>query len=212
MTELEHLGHSLKHRLSLPLPGLDAQLKMAHAERRMKIPFRVPADARPGAVLVLLYSREEEIGIPLIRREAGGGVHSGQISFPGGQPEAADEGLAHTALREAQEEINVSADRVEVVGQLTPLYIPPSNFMVYPFVGVTAEEPLFIPQPGEVAEVLTLPLRSLLSGEILSERTLTLSNGLVRRMPCFELEGHAVWGATAMMLSELKALLLEISA
>ena len=144
MPEIEHFARTLKHRLGLPLPGLEGQLRMAHAGRRLSMTnFQVPVDARLGAVLALFYEEDFGLKMPLILRPSGSAVHSGQVSFPGGKFEESDEGLEATALREAEEEIHVPREDVEVLGRLTDLYIPPSNFLVHPFVGISSRRPDF---------------------------------------------------------------------
>jgi len=213
MYALHELASALKYRLALPLPGREAQLKMAHAERKINLSrYTIPADSRQGAVLVLLYEEQYQVKLPLILRESGGGVHAGQISFPGGKFETDDGELSRTALRETEEEINVPAGDVQLLGKLTDLYIPPSNFLVHPYVGFMNGIPDFIPRPQEVVEVIPLALDELLDDDLLGEKEITLSNGLQLITPCFNLNGHTVWGATAMMLSELKKILQEVSA
>jgi 8-oxo-dGTP pyrophosphatase MutT (NUDIX family) len=211
MTELKQLAALLKHRLQLPLPGSEAQLRMAHASRRINLSsYKIPENVRWGAVLVLLYEENYTIKFPLILRQNSGGVHAGQISFPGGKFESADVELSVTALREAEEEISVSKSSVEILGKLTELYIPPSNFLVHPFVGVAESQPVFIPQPDEVVSVLNMSLDELLDEGLVGEKEITLSNGLKVFTPYFDLKDHTIWGATAMMLSEMKVVLKEI--
>ena len=139
---LKEFSVKLKHRLSLPLPGRDAQLRMANAERRLTIShYKIPQDAKWGSVLILFYEDENKIKLPLILRPTYEGVHSAQVAFPGGRFEPADENLVNTALRETNEEIGILPGDVEVLGKLTELYIPPSKFLVHPHVGMIKYKP-----------------------------------------------------------------------
>ena len=202
MTQLEALSRKLKYRLSLPLPGIDAQLKMAHLERRMnQTRYKIPDYARMGAVLILLYEDEGALMTCLIERTQYDGVHSGQIAFPGGKNEPG-ETYAQTALREAGEETGIRSEDVSLLGQLTELYIPPSNFLVHPFVGSIGYRPSFYPQATEVSEVIEIKIDDLADASRRGEKKITLSNGNIIQTPFFGAKGKTVWGATAMILSE----------
>ncbi len=199
-------------RLQGPLPGRAAQLRMASARRieELHAAPAVPPDARIACVLNLLFWEGGEWHTVLIRRSANPrDRHSGQVSFPGGRWEETDGPLVNVALREAEEEIGVPPQSVEILGQLTELYIPVSHFLVYPFVGMLKEAVAFRPQPGEVEGIL-LPSLSLLSmPENRKVTDISVGQGLViRNTPYFDVEGNIVWGATAMILSEF----LEIAA
>ena len=208
---LEIFSKSLKHRLALPLPGREAQLKMAHAERRLNLSrYKIPAEARPGSVLILLFEDEGTIKLPLIMRSDYDGVHSGQIGLPGGKFESEDADLQSTALRETEEEIGISKSDVSLIGRLTELYIPPSNFLVHPFVGTIPFKPEFVPDQNEVARIIELDLDTLMDENNISEKDIKLSTGITIRSPVFHFNNDTVWGATAMMLSEFKSVLFEL--
>jgi 8-oxo-dGTP pyrophosphatase MutT (NUDIX family) len=208
---LDQLSRKLRHRLSLPLPGREAQLRMAHSERReTMLRYKIPDDAHKGAVLILLFEEENKIKLPLILRTEYKGVHSGQVAFPGGKFEESDVWLTNTALREAEEEIGIPMEDVNIIGVLTEVYIPPSNFLVHPFIGISKTIPSFIPHEHEVKEIIVIDTDILLDDSIISEKEITLSSGLKVVTPLFNILNHSVWGATAMMLSELKMLLREV--
>lgn len=193
---------ALKHLLSGPLPGKEAQDLMSPSIRSTGHQVGNPADARPGSVLILLYQREGQWMIPFIQRPVYDGVHSGQISFPGGKCEENDEGYFFTALRETEEEIGILPEEVEFLGALTPLYIPNSNFFVYPFVGWMDKSPIFNPDPTEVDEIIEMPLKKLLDKRYVktfSERI----NDTMLSAPYYEAGHRKIWGATAMILSEI---------
>lgn len=201
---MDELIERLRGALHAPLPGESAQYRMAHQSRRGYLTER--PDARQAAVLALLYPHENEPHLVLIQRPARDprDPHQGQISFPGGRREPADPDLATTALREAQEEVGVPTGRVEVIGSLTSLYIPVSNFKVYPYVGISRERPVFRPQPSEVQEIIEVPFAAFRNPDNVRLTDMELAQGLVLRgVPYFSIGGHVVWGATAMMLSEL---------
>jgi 8-oxo-dGTP pyrophosphatase MutT (NUDIX family) len=191
-------------RQALSLSDFDS----AAAQRRMMPIVRLPqafvTDAAPkhAAVLLLLYEREGELHFVLMRRAEQTGVHSGQISLPGGRREA-DESPVQTALRETHEELGVAPALVEVIGALSALYIPPSNFLVQPIVGRCAVQPCWQPKQDEVAEVIEVPLR-LLFDDALKGAEETTRYGLPFRILYYDLLGHKVWGATASILSELE--------
>ena len=198
--------------LTGPLPGMSGQIKMEpqpvtnRANRWNK-----PDDCREAGVLVLLYPHSTngnapELHLVLTRRTEYPGVHSGQISFPGGRREG-DESLQTTALRETMEEVGVSPDTVDIIGPLSCLYIPPSNFCIYPFVACCATRPNFRIEPNEVAELLETPLIHILNPAARQEEIWHFQNQGERRVPFFDVFGHKVWGATAMMLSEFITLL-----
>ncbi len=193
----------LKTRLSQPLPGRTAQSKMAPASRHEVNPA---PDARIACVLVLLYPKNKDWNIVLIERVASkikNDRHSGQISFPGGKYEAFDKLLESTALRESEEEIGVFSPDISIIGQLSDVYIPVSNFLVYPFVGFMEYTPEFVPQPSEVKSILEVPIPQLKDPSTIRFTNLKISSGMtLENVPYYDIHGHIVWGATAMMLSE----------
>lgn len=198
------LIHILEEKLQGPLPGIEAQYKMAHVIRQRYGP--VPPDAKQAGVLALFYPKASAWHIVLIERALShlDDRHGGQISFPGGKYEEGDNTLANTALREAQEEIGVNPDEIELVGKLTDLYIPVSNFLVKPYVGYTNITPDFQPQLSEVRSVLEVPFELLKHPATRQKTDLELAPNLtLRNVPCFNVFNKVVWGATAMMLSEL---------
>ena len=192
--------------LNAPLPGIKAQFEMAPASRQGRAgwPERKPHD-KLSAVLILLYPRNGELYMPLFVRTAYDGPHSRQVGLPGGRYEPEDPDLQWTALRETEEEIGVSAQKVTVLGTLSKLYIPPSKFWVHPYVGFVHDTPEFIPDPGEVAQLLEIPVSEFESPNNRVVKKMPLSTGLRVRVPGFEVHGHMIWGATAMMVNEFMA-------
>jgi len=192
-------------RAALALPDFDgfaAQRRMAPSARPIARPGDRPEGPRLGGVLILLYCADDRPTLVLTARPDYGGVHAGQVSCPGGRHEP-PETLRQTALRETYEEIGVPPEDVEMLGELTPLYILPSDFEVHPFVGhYRRGRPAFVPDAREVAAIVEVPLDLLLDPATRVEEVWEL-HGLQMRVPFFLVGGYKVWGATAMMLSEL---------
>ena len=164
-----------------------------------------------AAVLSVFYPGQEgETRFVLILRKTYKGVHSNQVGFPGGRVEVEDRDLAHTALRETEEEVGIPQHEVEIVREMSRLYIPPSNFWVHPFMGITKKTPVLVPQEEEVEAVLEIKLEDFLNDSCLIQETLSTSYAKEIEVPAFLLNGHVVWGATAMMLSEMKEILRQL--
>ena len=147
--------------------------------------------------------------LSLIKRSEYQGVHSGQISFPGGKSELSDASLEETALRECREELGISLEAVPKLIPLTPLYIPPSNFLVSPFITYNPQDPDFFPDAREVASHIELPLFKLMELEI-EQRKLAEGPLQGSPVPCYFYQGHIIWGATAMILTEFKVFLASL--
>lgn len=194
------------------LPAFDAHIKMAPLERLESLKNINIEDKNPriAAVMMLFYPKNETTHLVLIVRNSYKGVHSAQIAFPGGKYELEDVSFAETALRETHEEVGIHPDKIEVLKPFTELYIPPSNFMVHPFLGISKEELVFVPQLSEVANIIELPLSVFLDDALVVDTNLSTSYAENISIPAFKIEEHIVWGATAMMLSELKEVLKEV--
>lgn len=192
-----------------PLPAMKAHAKMAPFERLESLKNKASENNNPrsAAVMMLLYPKNGMTHLVLIVRNSYEGVHSGQIAFPGGKYEKEDKNFKETALRETHEEVGISPERMKIIRPFTPMYIPPSNFMVHPFLGICNDEICFVPDPSEVAQIVELPLADFLSDAIVIEANLSTSYAQNINVPAFDIEGHIVWGATAMILSELKDVL-----
>lgn len=199
----------IPHLVQVELPAFASHEKMMPLERKIFLEKMGTEknNARSAAVLMLFYPKNKETHLVLIVRNSYPGVHSDQIAFPGGKFEAEDVDFLTTALRETEEEIGISRSKIEVVKAFSSLYIPPSNFMVYPFLGICKEEIQFAPDSNEVAAIIELPLSVLRDDRILIVENLSTSYASLVDVPAFKIEGHIVWGATAMMLSELKDVL-----
>lgn len=186
----------LRQRLAQPLPGLEAQRRMAPPGRVGDTYDPDPPGALASAVLLVVTGDERLV---FIRRSLDGSPHSGQIAFPGGARERQDRNLAETALRETEEEIGLPQSLVVVLGRLSPVYITVSNFVVHPFVGFVESLPPLVPEPGEVAEILTAPIEAFAN----CRSTLSVARrGERYEAPCYRVSSVEVWGATAMITSE----------
>ena len=205
---LAQLRIQLQQALAQDLPGREAQLKMSPLPvdwRRFSLD--APATAKKSAVLLLFYPEESGVFFPLIKRPSYPGAHSGQVSFPGGKVEPNDPDLVYTALREAEEEIGIDAGKVEVLGRLTDLYIPTSNFLVSPVLGFLEEKPRFVPEVREVERIMPTAISTVGQPQVRQRTTIPIGEGRQLETPYFALDGEVVWGATAMILSELLQLL-----
>lgn len=207
---MDNLIRQLTERLNAPLPGREAQFKMAGLKRRETIlpDFQPPSDARVACVLALFHQRstyDTDWRLTLIERSVNpNDRHSGQISFPGGRFEAGDGSLEAVALRETHEEVGVSPLQISLIGRLTELYIPVSNYLVHPFVGVLQGKARFKLQPDEVEQVLTPALEDFRNPENQGFADLPMAGGFtLKEIPCYKIDNRIIWGATAMIISEL---------
>lgn len=206
---MNNLKSYLQQRLTEVLPGQKAHREAA-PYRKVDYDLINLNTARKSGVLILFYKKEDAPHITLIQRPEYEGVHGGQIAFPGGKVEETDKDIIHTALREANEEVGIITDDVEVLGQLTDVYIPVSNFLVSPVIGTIQYVPEFIPEPAEVAAIIEMNITHLIETELTPGKIL-LSTGMKLEVPTFQYQQKTIWGATALMLNELRWLLREIS-
>lgn len=194
------------------LLGVVAHTKMAPLERieaLANVDF-TKLNPRKAAVMMLLYPKGNQSYLALIKRNSYPGVHSAQIAFPGGQVEPVDVTLLDTALRETEEEIGIDSNQIQIIRPFSELYIPPSNFLVFPFLGVIHNEPEFQPQLEEVTQIVEFPVKDFLDEKSVVIRNIDTSYGKGLAVPTFQIEEHYIWGATAMMMSELKEVLKKV--
>jgi 8-oxo-dGTP pyrophosphatase MutT (NUDIX family) len=203
LIDIARIAGKLKEEISRGLPGTDVQWQMASSDRMAKDFPRVPGkDATIAAVLILLYPYMDSVCTVFMQRPEYNGIHSGQISFPGGRMEISDKDIVRTALREANEEIGTDPSEISVLDTLTPLFIPVSNMLVTPVVAWSPERPQFTRQPEEVVFLIEADIQKFLSGSIVKTRPLEV-RGQTMEVRYFDYDGHVIWGATAMMLNEL---------
>ena len=209
----EKLIVQLESRICQPLPGASAHETMRAVPVSGVMPrFEHKLPPRPGSVLILLYPGDDgEPLFPLIKRNDYSGAHSGQVSFPGGKAEPG-ESYIETALREAQEEIGIEPDKVRIIGRLSEFFVIPSNFQIVPVIGAIDRRPEFLADPREVSRILEARLMSIVPESGIRQKEILAAGQFRMNAPHFEIDGEIVWGATAMILSELRACLKEIGA
>lgn len=207
---MENFEQHIRQALSQGLPGFPAQ-------EAMTPPGRFPADrallmqghdVRRGAVMALFNPLPGGTwALVYIKRPDYDGAHGGQMAFPGGKADPGDTDILFTARRETWEEVGVTEDRYDVLGEMTPVYIPPSNFWVQPFVALAKETLHFVPDSREVEYVWQVPVEDLLADEAVSVSDFKTAYGTIKNYPCYVFGNHIIWGATAMMTAEIRALL-----
>ena len=197
----------------MPLPGEEAHKKLApliRIEELKEIDMSKRSPNEAGVMAVFYPGEDFQTRLVLILRKTYRGVHSNQVGFPGGRVEDEDRDLEDTALRETEEEVGIPQKDIEVIKKLTRLYIPPSNFWVQPYLGILNNTPKMVAQESEVEAILEVKLSEFLDDENLITESLTTSYATNIEVPAYKLNGHVVWGATGMMLSEIRELLLKI--
>lgn len=195
---------------NIALPAESSQFKMSP-------PFRLKLqelqkdklkEAKKAGVVALFYPDDSaQTKLVLILRKTYKGVHSGQVGFPGGRLETTDASIKDAAIRETEEEVGVPRSRIEVLRDMTQIYIPPSNFYVFPFIGITKETPKFVKQDDEVEAIIEVNFSDFINDANVITHTVSTSYSVQVAVPAFKLNSYIVWGATAMMLSEIKDLL-----
>jgi 8-oxo-dGTP pyrophosphatase MutT (NUDIX family) len=204
MYQFQSLIKNLESNLSgEKLPGINAQLTMAPVSRLQELNNGYKALVpKKSAVLILFYPENGSTKLVMIKRAIDDSVHSGQIAFPGGKFEAKDKNLVATALRETNEEVGINPESINIIGKLTTLYIPPSNFDVHPFIAYTNEKPA-MKNNHEVEKIIELDLTDLQSPQNLTKKNIKHRFGNLIDVPCFYVHNEIIWGATAMIISEL---------
>lgn len=204
--EFHRFNEELDRALNAPLPGQEAQAELAPLGRGQTDLKKLDQNGvKKAAVLALFMPLDGKTHLILTERTRYPGVHSGQISFPGGAREPEDHDFKHTALREAHEEVGIDPARVAVKGTVTPLYIPPSNFLVYPYIGTVEFTPQLTREEKEVEQIHSLPWNAFLHPEA-RKKVPVESRGFHLKAPAFVVSDLVVWGATAMIISEITAL------
>jgi 8-oxo-dGTP pyrophosphatase MutT (NUDIX family) len=194
------------------LPGEEAHVEMFPLRARTSEALKTVEGYRLSAVMALLYPAGDSHHIILIERQDYDGKHSGQMSFPGGKKEDEDYTSLEAALRETHEEIGIHPDHIKVLGRLTDVYIPVSNFLVHPYVGMLESKPEFVADAREVKSVFTFDVNELLHESNRVITTVSVGKGATMKdVPAFEIDGKIIWGATALMLNEIRIILKRFS-
>lgn len=197
----------------MELPGESVQFQMAPMMRLKELQAQAlhRETAKKAGVMALFYpSLSYKANLILILRRTYNGVHSAQVAFPGGKIEAIDNSLEAAALRETEEEVGIPRENISVLKKLTEIYIPPSNIYVQPFLGITNKKPHFVPEEREVEALIEVKLEDFMDDACITTEILTTSYATDLKVPAFQLNGHIVWGATAMMLNEVREMLQRV--
>jgi len=211
--EFKKFLERISENKNISLPGETSQFKMSPPFRQKLLTEQkdnIKKAKRAGVIALFYPNTEGNTTLVLILRKTYKGVHSAQIAFPGGKFEIADKTLDITAIRETYEEVGVPKDQIEIITPMTQVYIPPSNFYVQPFLAVSRHTPDFIKQDDEVEQIIEVALNSLLNEDNIALKAVMTSYNTAIEVPTITLNGHIVWGATAMMLSEIKDLLKQV--
>ena len=200
----------LEESLKGTLPAHGAHRKVMNHRKAAHQLDDISLNAKQSAVLIHIYPKNEELHIVFIQRPIYDGVHSGQIALPGGKAEEIDLGIEATALREADEELNIKSSDLKVIGKLTPIYVPPSNFMIHPIIGYQESRPNFVIQESEVASYIECKLEYLIGEDKLISSEV-IAGGSRMNVKGFQLGEHFVWGATGMMIKEFAEVLDQLT-
>jgi 8-oxo-dGTP pyrophosphatase MutT (NUDIX family) len=196
----------LTDKIKGSLPGMDSHLKMAPPQRleSLRNGLDQKENAQKSAVMMLFFVEDEDLKMIVIRRSNYVGIHAGQIAFPGGRHEEEDGNVEVTAFREIEEEIGIKRDKIELLGRLSDIYVPPSNFLISIFVGFLDEKPVYQRQEREVAEVIEIPLREFFDSNVIKTKDFYVNSlKASANAPYFDVTNAEIWGASAMVIQEL---------
>lgn len=212
MKDLISVAKHIQTEAEKKLPGIEAHRNMLPEGRSMPDDYLTTiSNYKQSAVFALLFEEARELFLLLTQRHQYEGMHSGQISFPGGKQDATDENLLATAYRETYEELGISSAQIQFITTLSPLYIPVSNFLVQPYIGYLASLPALLIDKREVESIIKFPLLQLNNPEIVKRTRLEASSGFLLTVPAYHFENKIVWGATAMILNEIATLIKPLS-
>jgi len=208
---IKGLASYLKNGVLDNLPGERAHVEIAPIHRPLAEEAKKWEDTKFSGVLVFLYPHNNRIHLALMKRPEYGGVHGGQVSFPGGKREEKDKNIQQTAIREAEEELGILADNIEIIGSLSELYIPPSKSLVTPILAYSEKRPDFIIDEHEVEALIEADLFEMFKEKYFNRTEIVTSKYLLKEVPAILYKGYTIWGATAMILNEFKWVLKDFS-